>query len=98
MVKTCANPACAAPFRYWRGGKLFRFDVKTPSDACVDIPDQTFQRKPIRSSVFFWLCERCCSSITLNLDPHQGLRVVPVSSAEPNGDVIGTTEAQELRA
>ena len=98
MVKTCANPACAAPFRYWRGGKLFRCDVKTPSEPCRDVPDQICQLKPTRSSVFFWLCENCCSHMTLSFDPHKGLAVVPLRSTEPHGNVIGTTEAQERRA
>jgi ribose 5-phosphate isomerase A len=40
MVKTCANPACAAPFRYFRGGKLFRFDVKSSFELCLDVTDQ----------------------------------------------------------
>jgi hypothetical protein len=96
MVKTCANPACAAPFRYWRGGKLFRCDVKTRSVHGLDIPGQVGETKPTRSSVFFWLCENCSSSMTLRFDPHQGVRVVPIRSAEPHRYVIRTTEAQEL--
>ena len=32
LIAPCANPACAVPFRYWRGGKLFRFDVKSPCE------------------------------------------------------------------
>jgi hypothetical protein len=63
MVETCANPTCAAPFRYWRGGRLFRCDVKTPCEPCLDVPDHICQLKPTRSSVFFWLCETCCSTI-----------------------------------
>jgi len=98
MVRTCANPACAAPFRYWRGGKLFRCDVKRPSEPCLDVPDQICQLKPIRSSVFFWLCKNCSSRMTLRFDPHEGLRVVPLSSPAPYGNVIGATEAQELSA
>lgn len=98
MVKTCANPACAAPFRYWRGGKLFRCDVMTPCEPCLDVPDHTCQLKPTRSSVFFWLCEHCCSTMTLSFDPYKGLAVVPLESPERHGNVISTTEAQDLRA
>ena len=39
MVKTCANPVCGAPFHYWRGGRLFRCDVRTPYEPCLDVPD-----------------------------------------------------------
>jgi hypothetical protein len=34
----------------------------------------------IRSSVFFWLCENCCSTMTLSLDPYKGLAVVRLKS------------------
>jgi hypothetical protein len=98
MVETCANPACAAPFRYWRGGKLFRCDVKTPSEPCLDIPDQICRLKPVRSSVFFWLCENCCSTMTLRFDPHKGLAIVPLGDAELHHNAIGATEAQALGA
>jgi len=98
MVKTCANPACAAPFHYWRGGKLFRCDLKTPSEPCLDVPDQICQLKPTRSSVFFWLCENCCATMTLSFDPHKGLAVVPLRSTKRQGNAIGVTEAQELSA
>ena len=98
MVKAFANPACAAPFHYWRGGKLFCCALKTPSEPCLDVPDQICQPKSVRSSVFFWLYERCCSRMTLSLDPHRGPRVVPIRSTEPHRKVIRTTEAVELRA
>jgi hypothetical protein len=98
MVKTCANPACAAPFRYWRGGKLFRCDVKTPSGACLDDPDQIRQLKPVRSSVFFWLCENCYSTMTLRFDPRKGLTIVPLTNTETHRNAIGATEAQPLSA
>jgi hypothetical protein len=98
MVKTCANPACATPFRYWRGGKLFRCDIKAPSEPCRDVPHQICQPKPIRSSVFFWLCEKCCSSMTLSFDPHTGLSIVPMRSAKREGNMIGRPERQELSA
>jgi hypothetical protein len=98
MVKTCANPVCATPFRYWRGGKLFRCDVKAPSEPCRDVPDQICKLKPIRSSVFFWLCKNCCSTMTLSFDPHTGLAIVPISSTKRPGNMMGATEPQELSA
>ena len=98
MVETCANPACSAPFRYWRSGKLFRCDVKTPSEPCRDVPDQICQLKPVRSSVFFWLCENCCSTMTLSFNPHKGLTIVPLRATEPHRNVMGVTEAQALSA
>ena len=98
MVETCANPACSAPFRYWRSGKLFRCDVKTPSKPCLDVPDEISQLKPVRSSVFFWLCENCCSTMTLSFDPHKGLTMVPLRTTEPHRNVMAATEAPALSA
>jgi hypothetical protein len=98
MVKTCANPACAAPFLYWRGGKLFRFDVKAPRAPRRDVPEQNRELKPGRNSVFFWLCKKCCSTMTLSFDPNRGLAIVPLKSAKPCGSVIGATEAHALSA
>jgi hypothetical protein len=96
MIKTCANPACAAPFRYWRGGKLFRCEVKAPSEPSRDVSDQICQLKPIRSSVFFWLCENCCLTMTLSFDAHTGLAIVPISSTRRQGNMLGVTERQEV--
>ena len=94
MVKTCANPACAAPFLYWRGGRLFRFDVKEPCELSRDVPVQVCELKRSRNSVFFWLCKNCCSTLTLAFDPHQRLAIVPLRSQEPHRNVIGATEAR----
>ena len=98
MVKNCANPACAAPFLYWRGGKLFRFDVKAPCEPYVDVPEHSREPKPSSSSVFFWLCEDCCSTMVLSFDQHQGLAVLPLNGGQRDGSVTGLTGAQELRA
>jgi len=98
MVKTCANPACAAPFLYWRGGKLFRFDVKVPRAPRRDVPEQNSELKPGRNSVFFWLCKKCCSTMTLSFDPHRDLAVVLLKSAKPRRSVIGAAESQGLSA
>ncbi len=48
--------------------------------------------------MFFWLCETCCSTMTLSFDPYKGLAVVPLKSTERHGNVIGAAEAQELSA
>jgi len=96
MVNTCANPACAAPFHYWRGGRLFRCDIKAPCEPCRDVPDQICHLKPIRSSVFFWLCKNCCSTVTLSFDVHNGLAILPISNTKRQSHVIGVTEAREL--
>ena len=98
MVKTCANPICGAPFHYWRGGKLFRCDLRTPSEPCLDIPEHIRRLKSARRSVFFWLCENCCSTMTLRFDSRKGLAVVPLRSKPGDAFVNAAREVQELSA
>jgi hypothetical protein len=98
VVKTCANPACAAPFLYWRGGKLFRFDLKEPYEPCLDVPEPICELKPRRSSVYFWLCKKCCSTMVLSFDQHHGLTVLPQRSGKRDRSLIGLKDAQDLSA
>ena len=34
MISHCANPRCTLPFHYLRGGRLYRFDIISPSRPC----------------------------------------------------------------
>ena len=65
MVAKCANPSCGASFQYLRGGKLF----------LVDLPRFSSQpgwekegRHRGRTAEYFWLCDRCCSELTVTVD------------------------------
>ena len=97
MVKTCANPACAAPFRYFRRGKLSRLDVKSSSELCLDVPGQMRQLKPAGTSEVFWLCENCCSTMALRFDSHDGIGVVTLRTEQP-GCFRGFKSAHKISA
>jgi hypothetical protein len=58
MVAKCLNPHCEAQFQYLRGGKLFLVNSR---DYRV--------RKDNRHcrAEYFWLCDSCAQSMTLNL-------------------------------
>jgi hypothetical protein len=78
MDKTCANHASAVPFLYWSGGKPFRSDVKaSPCQPSLDVLEKICELAPSRSSVFFWLCQNCFSTVILRFDQHQRLAVLP---------------------
>ena len=64
MTTKCANPACAVPFRYLRGGRLFLVD--RPSDARER--DESPMTDGSRISEFFYLCEICCKTMQVILD------------------------------
>jgi hypothetical protein len=97
MVKTCANPACAAPFRYFRGGKPFRFDVKSSFELCLRVPGQIRHLKPAGSSEVFWLCESCCSTMALSFDSQDGIGVVTLRTEQP-GSLGGFKGAHKISA
>jgi hypothetical protein len=61
MISQCANPECRVPLHYLRGGRLYRFDVKSPVEPCHDVPNAICTSKPAQAAIFFWLCEECCS-------------------------------------
>ena len=81
MISHCANPQCGAPLHYLRGGRLYRFDVKSPAEPCQDVPNAICTSKPVRAAIFFWLCEECCSHFSLQFDLRLGLRLVPATAA-----------------
>jgi hypothetical protein len=81
MLTKCANPECTNPFRYLRGGRLFRLSVKIPTVSAGD--------KPIRRLERFWLCNSCSTFLTLVPDDNGGVRVAPLSeSHNHNGSCI----------
>ena len=77
MISNCANPECHAPLHYLRGGRLYRFDLKSPAEPCHDVPNAICSSKPSHAAIFFWLCEQCCSRFSLQFDLRLGVRLVP---------------------
>jgi hypothetical protein len=77
MVSHCANPACGAPLRYLRDGRLFQFEVR-PRDARGA---STEPLKPPRTVSHFWLCGQCSSKLTLVFDQLQAIVLKPTSVA-----------------
>jgi hypothetical protein len=70
MLRKCANPACAVPFRSLREGKLFLAEASSyDSDAA---------RKKVPRREHFWLCASCSSHFTLRFDTEQGMLTVPL--------------------
>ncbi len=76
MISHCANPACALPFHYLRGGRLYRFDIRSPQVPCADVPNSICTEKPPHAIVFFWLCEHCSSQYSLSFDCREGVKLV----------------------
>jgi hypothetical protein len=59
MLSKCANPACFAPFRYLRDGKLFEIETQAGKE------DSGSPKKPIRKVEYFWLCGECSPKLVV---------------------------------
>jgi hypothetical protein len=70
MVSTCANPDCAAPFRYLREGRLFGLWIDAEGTIHAAIRGQGRLE-------LFWLCSRCSTTFTLAVDSGKGIVCVP---------------------
>ena len=76
MVPQCANPACRAPLRYLRDGRLFQFEVRAIG---FKQPSQPHHGDPtVRQVAHFWLCGRCSLNMTLAFDKEKGVTVTPL--------------------
>jgi hypothetical protein len=54
MISHRANPRCTRPFHYLRG-RLYRFDITSPSTPCVDVPNAICSLKPARDGLLLAL-------------------------------------------
>jgi hypothetical protein len=68
MLQKCANPACAAPFRSLREGKLFLAE-----NHAAELGDRKLRRE------HFWLCVACSAQFTLRFDEQRGMVTVPLA-------------------
>jgi hypothetical protein len=74
VVGRCANPECGILFRYYRDGKLFRFELSAPSTA-LRVRSEAATRRRIED---FWLCGACASKMTLISEDGVGVRTRPL--------------------
>ncbi len=74
MVSKCANPECAAPFRYFHVGKLYRLETEAGVDRRRSLGNDE-EKKNLRRIEFYWLCENCASRMTLVFEKGVGVSV-----------------------
>jgi hypothetical protein len=82
MLAHCVNPDCGAPLHSFSEGRLYRFEIVSISIAASDSALTPFDERPERQVVQYWLCGRCAGNLNLQLEPLQGLRVVPLGAGE----------------
>ena len=79
MITACANPACNRPFHYLRGGRLYRFDLRSPQFRGGGVSNAILEAAHDRTTLFFWLCKQCSASFSLRFEPDTGITVVPLN-------------------
>ncbi len=67
MLAKCSNPSCSTPFRYLKGGNLFRLEG-----------DAAFRKGEFSQVEYFWLCDSCSSTMTLRLSEDEVVVAVPL--------------------
>ena len=78
MLSQCANSNCCRPVTSLSEGRLYQFEIVSISISANDDnavnPDET----PQRETAHFWLCASCAKTMTLELEPLTGLRLLPL--------------------
>ncbi len=67
MVNHCANPQCCKPLHYLREGRVYVFDVTTPSPG----------ERGARRMEHFWLCGTCSEMFLLEQVEDKSVRIAP---------------------
>jgi hypothetical protein len=68
--------------------------VVSISISATDRSTTPFDEKPKSQTAQFWLCGRCAATMSLELEPINGLRLVPVEVEMP--DLHGCTKTNKL--
>jgi len=85
MLSKCANPACAAKFRYLHTGKLFvaRYRSRAIENGAASAHDFARLEEQWRC---FWLCSDCSRRMTIQASTAGGVRIAPASNKPTEGD------------
>ena len=84
MMNYSSNPSCSASFRHLQDGKLFRIET-----------DPVLRTRNPKRLEYFWLCDRCSSTMTLRLEDNETVVAVPI--LEPMRDVPVTVISVDRR-
>lgn len=86
MLRHCVNPDCRVPLHSLSEGRLYQFEIVSISIAACDSDGSTFDEKPVREAVHYWLCGQCAGSFELRMEPLQGLRMVPLEAGRESAN------------
>ena len=91
MTANCANPACKAPFRYFRSGTIYLLDQR-------DRATTRLRTLNTRDRIeYFWLCGECSRTLRLVLD-QQGSAALEAVSRTTTQAALCLTQAARPEA
>lgn len=90
MVSRCANPACSAPLRYLRDGRLFQFEIRSLIVPGIRPGRAQARADSSRQVSHFWLCGQCSCNLTLTFDGAQGVKLIPLAAKTALSAAPGT--------
>lgn len=67
MLSKCANPNCAATFRYLHEGKLYVIDVSSDFARSRSLADPKMVGTCGKRE-YYWLCSTCCRHMTIRVN------------------------------
>jgi len=83
MQLQCANRDCRRRFDASSQGRLFQFEIVSISVSTVDDQRDDVNETPQRETSQFWLCGPCSETMTLTLEPVDGLKLQPIDRSFP---------------
>ena len=96
MIAYCVNPNCGAQLHSFVEGRLFQFEVVSISLSATDEASAPFDEEPKTQTAQFWLCGRCASTMSLILEPMNGLKIVPLPADTPEAKSLAKERSRRL--
>ncbi len=82
MLHKCANPVCLNRFRRLNQGKLFQVENEYFAAPSSLPATPTRKVRSCRRVEYYWLCDQCCSLLTLTFEKGRGMITVPLPEAK----------------
>jgi hypothetical protein len=81
MLNKCANPVCPNLFRSLHRGRLFLQETDCAPPAMQNHSSPGRRAQVARRTERYWLCDDCCSQLTLIFERGRGMVTVPLLPA-----------------
>jgi len=94
MIAYCVNPGCGAQWHSFSEGRMFQFDIVSISVSAIDDIGAPFDEEPRSQTAQFWLCRKCAATMSLTLEPANGLRIVPLTPGSGKTKGLNTDQGQ----